>query len=76
MMRRKPPHFFKRICFPVWIELKRSFRQRVPGEKEAKLEMRLLQAGNPFGMGTIEYRLLQIALLLLLPFFFGLYAVI
>lgn len=72
----KAPSFFKRICFPVWIELKRSFKRRVPGEKEAKLEMRLLQAGNPFGMGTIEYRLLQIALLLLLPFFFGLYAVI
>ncbi|OIJ14632.1 pilus assembly protein TadC [Anaerobacillus arseniciselenatis] len=70
------PSFFKRICYPLWLELKKSFkRRRVPGEKEAKLEIKLLQAGNPFGMATVEFRLLQLALMLLLPFFFGVYAV-
>ncbi len=68
--------FFKRICLPVWFELKRSFKRRVPGEKEAKLEKKLLQAGNPFGMGTVEFRLLQLSFLLLLPFIFGLYAMV
>lgn len=70
----KSASFFKRICYPIWLELKRSFKRRVPGEKEAKLEMKLLQAGNPLGMTTVEFRLLQIALLILLPFLFGLYA--
>ncbi len=68
------PSFFKRVCYPIWNELKQSFKRRVPGEKEAKLEIKLLQAGNPLGMGTVEFRLLQIALLILLPFFFILYS--
>lgn len=72
--QEKSPSFFMRICHPIWVELKRSFKRRVPGEKEAKLEKKLLQAGNPFGMATFEFRMLQLALLLLLPLFFGLYA--
>ncbi len=69
------PSFFRRVCYPIWLEVKKSFKRRVPGEKEAKLEIKLLQAGNPFGMATVEFRLLQLALLLLLPFIFGIYAV-
>lgn len=71
------PSFFKRICDPIWTELKRSFKKRrVPGEKEAKLEILLMQAGNPFGMGTVEFRLLQIGLLILLPAAAGFYGLI
>lgn len=65
--------FCKRICYPLWAELKKGFNRRVTGEKEGKLERKLLQAGNPFGMTIIEYRLLQLALLILLPFFCGVY---
>ena len=56
-----------RLLLPVWKEVKRSFKRRMPGEKEAKLEMKLLQAGNPFGMTPVEFRLFQIGLFILLP---------
>lgn len=56
-----------RLWLPVWKEVKRSFKRRMPGEKEAKLEMKLLQAGNPLGMTPVEFRLLQMGLFLLLP---------
>lgn len=69
----KSVSFFKRICYPLLLELKRSFKKRVPGQKEGKLEKKLLQAGSPFGMAIIEFRLLQLALLILLPFLFGVY---
>ncbi|WP_026092409.1 type II secretion system F family protein [Calidifontibacillus oryziterrae] len=61
----------QRVILPYWLEFKRSFKRRMPGEKEAKLEIKLLQAGNPFGMTPVEFRLLQIALFLTMPFLFG-----
>ncbi|WP_025027365.1 type II secretion system F family protein [Caldalkalibacillus mannanilyticus] len=67
---------FQRLFAPVWKEFKRSFKRRMPGEKVAKIEMLLLQAGSPFGMTPVEYRLFQIALFLLLPLLFGSYAIL
>lgn len=67
---------FRRFFYPIWEDFKRSFKRRMPGEKEAKIELKLLQAGNPFGMTPVEYRLLQIALFLLLPFLFGGYSLL
>lgn len=64
---------FRRIVEPVWREFKRSFKRRIPGGKEAKIDTKLLQAGRPFGMTPVEYRLLQICLFLLLPLLSGLY---
>ncbi|MBM7660293.1 tight adherence protein C [Bacillus mesophilus] len=60
----------KRIFQHFLKEFKRSFKQKVPGEKEAKIERKLLQAGNPFGMTPIEFRLLQISLFILFPVLF------
>lgn len=56
---------------PIHI-IKRSFQKKISEEKEAKIEKKLLQAGNPFGMTPVDFRLFQIALFLLLPTFFGL----
>lgn len=67
---------FHRVFLPVWVEFKRSFKRRMPGEKEAKMEYKLLQAGSPFGMTPVEFRLLQIALFLTTPFLFGGYGVL
>lgn len=66
----------QRIFVPYWLEFKRSFKRRMPGEKEAKLEVKLLQAGNPFGMTPVEFRLLQIALFLIFPLIFGGYGIL
>ena len=72
----KQPSLFQRMISPIWREFKRSFKRKIPGEKEAKLEFKLLQAGNPFGMTPVEFRLLQMSLLLLLPFLFGGYGIL
>ncbi|QOR67510.1 type II secretion system F family protein [Cytobacillus suaedae] len=68
--------FYERILLPLWKEFKRSFKRKIPGEKEAKLEIKLLQAGNPFGMTSFEYRLIQIGLIILLPSLFGSYGLL
>jgi tight adherence protein C len=63
----------KRLLQPLWSELRRSFSRRLQERKEARIELRLLQAGRPFNMSPVDYRLLQIALLLVLPGLAGLY---
>lgn len=51
----------------AWKHIRKIFQKKRTDEKEAKLEFKLLQAGNPFGMRTAEFRLLQIALMLIFP---------
>jgi tight adherence protein C len=70
---KKEASLAKRIFYPVWREFKRSFKRRMPGEKEAKLEIKLLQAGNPMGMTPVEFRLLQVSLVIILPVLSGTY---
>lgn len=74
MEEKKEISLFKRMFYPLWREFKRSFKKRMPGEKEARIEVKLLQAGRPFNMTAVDYRLLQISLILLLPLLSGLYA--
>ncbi|MBY6037445.1 type II secretion system F family protein [Fictibacillus nanhaiensis] len=62
-----PVSFSNRFIWPLWKEFKRSFKRRMPGEKEAKIEKLLNQAGNPFGMTPVEYRMMQIALFIFFP---------
>ncbi|WP_174730755.1 type II secretion system F family protein [Mesobacillus harenae] len=68
------PSLFRRLILPIWSDFKRSFKRRMPGEKEAKLEKKLQMAGSPFGITPVDFRLLQIALLFTLPLAFGGYA--
>jgi len=64
--------FVQRVAIPLWREWKRSAKKRMSGEKKEKLEQKLWQAGNPFGMTSIEFRLLQMVVLFLSPIvFFG-----
>lgn len=60
---------FERIFRPLLQDFKRSFKRRMPGEKEAKIETKLLLAGSPFGMSAVDFRLLQISVSLLFPLF-------
>ncbi|WP_236838584.1 type II secretion system F family protein [Caldalkalibacillus salinus] len=64
-----------RIFLPFWRELRRSFKKKMPGEKQAKIEVKLLQAGNPFGITAVEYRLGQISLAILLPIIVGIWSI-
>jgi tight adherence protein C len=72
----KAPTLVQRFITPIWREFKRSFKHRMPGEKEAKIEVRLLQAGNPFGITPVEFRLFQMAMFLILPILFIGYGVL
>jgi tight adherence protein C len=65
---------FQRFIRPFWSDFKRSFKKKMPGEKEAKLEKRLLQAGNPMKMTPVDFRLVQIGLMVILPVVSGGYA--
>jgi tight adherence protein C len=56
---------------PIYKDLRRGFKRKMKSEKQAKLELKLLQAGNPFGMTPFEYRLMQFGLVLILPILAG-----
>lgn len=64
----------QRFIRPFWLDFKRSFKKKMPGEKEAKLEKKLQQAGNPLNMTPVDFRLVQIALMVIMPVIFGGYA--
>ncbi|MCT8136528.1 type II secretion system F family protein [Anaerobacillus sp. CMMVII] len=68
--------FYRRVIYPLLQDYKRSFRQRLPGDKVEKIELKLLQAGSPFNMTPVEFRLLQLGLFLLLPILFGIYGML
>lgn len=68
------PSIIQRVFRPFWSDFKRSFKKRMPGEKEAKLERRLQLAGNPFGLTPVDFRLIQLALFFVLPIIFGGYS--
>ncbi|MHC0036741.1 type II secretion system F family protein [Pseudoneobacillus sp. C159] len=67
---------YQRFIKPVWADFKKSFKKKMPGEKEAKLERKLQQAGNPLNMTPVDFRLIQIGLIVILPVVFGGYAFI
>ncbi|WP_240633427.1 type II secretion system F family protein [Paenibacillus montanisoli] len=65
--------FLSRTLLPVWRELRRGFSRTLEERKLARLELRLLQAGRPFGMSPVDYRMLQLTLILAMPGIAGFY---
>lgn len=59
--------FHKRVFAPAWNEFKRFYKKRLGKEKTNKLEMKLLQAGQPFQLSAVDFQLVQILLIILLP---------
>jgi tight adherence protein C len=58
---------------PLWAIWKKAFTRRLTEQKAARLELLLLQAGKPLGMGPAEYRLVQMCLMIGAPILFGVY---
>ncbi|WP_245728955.1 type II secretion system F family protein [Thalassobacillus cyri] len=56
--------FYKRVIGPEWKKLKRNYQKRIGREKASKLEIRLLQAGQPFGFTPVEFKIFQIILVI------------
>ncbi|WP_349409458.1 type II secretion system F family protein [Pseudalkalibacillus sp. SCS-8] len=61
----------KRMLLPLWKEFRKGFNKKMEGGKQAKLAVKLLQAGSPFGMTTFEYRMIQLALFVVVPLLVG-----
>jgi tight adherence protein C len=63
--------FLVRFIKPLFQDFKKSFKKRMPGEKEAKIDQKLQLAGNPFGMTAVDFRIVQIVSIIVLPLIFG-----
>lgn len=57
----------RRLIQPVWKEFRRGFGHKLEERKEARIELRLMQAGRPFGMSPVDYRIAQATLFVALP---------
>ncbi|WP_254660890.1 type II secretion system F family protein [Bacillus sp. FJAT-27225] len=68
--------FNERFLLPILNDFKKSFKKRMPGEKEAKIERKLQRAGNPFGMTPVDFRLLQAACSIGFPLAFAGYGLL
>ncbi|WML43337.1 type II secretion system F family protein [Neobacillus sp. PS3-40] len=64
----------KRLISPLFHDFKRSFKKRMPGEKEAKIERKLQLAGSPRGMTAVDFRLWQAGFVIIFPIGSGGYA--
>jgi tight adherence protein C len=57
----------QRAFHSMWLRMKRRF-ERKSDIRDTGIELKLQQAGNPFGIGPFEFRLLQIVMMIVLPF--------
>lgn len=63
----KEASLLSRLMLPVWKEFRRGFSRTMEQRKEARIELKLLQAGQPFAMSPVDYRIAQLTLLILFP---------
>jgi tight adherence protein C len=59
--------FPERVMKPVWRSFKLKLQRSLNRDKADKLELRLAQAGNPFGLSAVEFKIIQSSILILLP---------
>ncbi|SFK04797.1 tight adherence protein C [Halobacillus dabanensis] len=65
------PSFSYRVLAPLWKNMKRKYQRKWNKEKVDQLEIKLLQAGQPFGLSPVEFKIFQRILLFILPFIGG-----
>ncbi|WP_206760666.1 type II secretion system F family protein [Halobacillus yeomjeoni] len=63
----KGAHPLGGIFSALFKQLKRVFQRKLSTEKAEKLDVKLLKAGNPFGMTAVDFRIIQVGLFLLIP---------
>ncbi|NDI36379.1 type II secretion system F family protein [Chengkuizengella sediminis] len=71
----KKQSFLEKWSKILLLKMKKIFESKMKEKKVAKIEMKLMQAGRPFQMTPIEFRLFQIGCAILFPTFSGIYAV-
>lgn len=63
----------KRIKLQLRYKFKNYFSEKISYKKEQKLDKKLLQAGNPLGMTSVDFHILKIILNIFLSMLFGIY---
>ncbi|MGJ9384753.1 type II secretion system F family protein [Salipaludibacillus sp. CF4.18] len=66
--------FNQRILEPIVKMIKRKFQKRLDREKASRLEIKLLQAGQPLGLSPVDFKMIQTTLLILVPLCGGAFA--
>jgi tight adherence protein C len=61
------PPLIKRILRAAVVRFRRRFRNRMDEREQAKIDILIAQAGKPYGMSSVEFRLVQMALMLACP---------
>ncbi|SES16722.1 tight adherence protein C [Gracilibacillus ureilyticus] len=68
--------FMKRVVSPFWENLQKKFIKRIGKEEANKLETLLLQAGQPFQLNPVKFKLVQFFTGIILPVTGGGYALL
>ena len=59
--------FHKRVLIPAWKDVKRIYKRRLGTDKTSKLEMKLLQAGQPFQLSPVDFQIVLLVLAVVFP---------
>lgn len=63
----KGPGPIRRLLRLLWKLVKRRFSRNMSEAAESRMEIKLLRAGRPFGMGPVEFRIVQMCLFTAVP---------
>jgi tight adherence protein C len=66
----------KLMILESWNRFKRSLMRKMSAAREMKMELRLLRAGRPYGMGPVEFRIMHITMMFLFPALFCFYGIL
>ncbi|MFS1511947.1 type II secretion system F family protein [Chengkuizengella sp. SCS-71B] len=69
----KPQFFLKKWVESLLLKVKKMFKRNMKEKKVAKIELKLMQAGRPFEMNPVDFRLLQVGCIILFPTISGIY---
>lgn len=72
----KAPSVIRRVAKLLLGFVKRFFRRRLTDSREDRIELKLLKAGRPFNMTPVDFRLVQIALMVIGPILAGAYGLL
>ncbi|MFC4737252.1 type II secretion system F family protein [Bacillus daqingensis] len=61
--------FYERVIAPLWNRSRKKQQRKLRSADVRKLELLLLQAGSPYGMGPAEFRLMQKLVTVMLALF-------
>ncbi|MBO8171878.1 MAG: type II secretion system F family protein [Bacillaceae bacterium] len=57
----------ERAIVPLTNEVRKKVGSKISGGKKDELELKLLQAGNPFNLTPVDFRLIQILFVIIIP---------